>query len=365
MSLGSLTSQTFDVPSAPELMNAYFAERCWTDGLPILPPTEERVRLMLSQTRGAPDELIGRIPPKWGPATLEKIAINAVMAGCEPAYLPVVVAAVEAMLQPQFNLYGVQATTHPVAPLAIVNGPLAKELRINGGSGAFGPGWPANATIGRALRLVLLNLGGAWPGVSDMASQGSPAKYGYCIAENEDASPWEPLHVQLGFARNESVVTMFGGESPHNVNDHVSTNGPRILNLVADAMSTPGSNPAWYLNTGQWLIGLGPEHAATIARDGFSKSDVQRYLFERARIPLAKARESGMWGMHEWPTWLTALNRDDDRIPVASRPEDLVVIVVGGPGKHSVVIPNATINRIASKQVDRPVNPTSSDLSAG
>src|SRR2546428_5660489 len=204
-----------EVDDSPEALLAAFCEREWCDGLPVVPPTEERVRAMLGEALA--ERSLGAMPPLWRQATLEKLAVNAVMAGCEPAYFPVVVAAVEAMLEPAFNLYGVQATTHPVAPLLIVHGPIARELGVHAGSGCFGPGFRANATIGRAIRLILMNLGGAWPGRYDMATQGSPAKFTYCIAEREDASPWGPLRA------GESAVTVFGGEAPHNVNDHVST----------------------------------------------------------------------------------------------------------------------------------------------
>src|SRR3989449_5675575 len=166
------------------------------------------------------------MPPLWRQATLEKLAVNAVMAGCEPAYFPVVVAAVEAMLEPPFNLYGVQATTHPVAPLVIVHGPVAGRLGVHAGSGCFGPGFRANVTIGRAIRLILMNVGGGWPGRHDMATQGSPAKFAYCIAEREDASPWGPLH-------ERDVVTVYGGEAPHNINDHGSTPAPRLPTTLA------------------------------------------------------------------------------------------------------------------------------------
>jgi len=212
------------ITDTPEAVLAAFCERQWCDGLPIVPPTEERVRVMLGGAQ--PDRSLGVMPPLWRRVTLEKLAVNAVMAGCEPAAFPLIVAAVEAMLDPSFNLYSVQATTHSVAPLLIVHGPIADELGVHAGSGCFGPGFRANATIGRAIRLILLNVGGAWPGRHDMATQGSPAKFSYCIAERRDA-PWGPLH-------EASVVTVFGGEPPHNVNDHVSTTAAGILATVAD-----------------------------------------------------------------------------------------------------------------------------------
>ena len=332
------------VDDTPEAVLAAFCERQWCDGLPIVPPTEERVRAMLG---GAPgDRSLGVMPPLWRLATLEKLAVNAVMAGCEPAAFPLIVATVEAMLDPSFNLYGVQATTHSVAPLLIVHGPIAAELGVHSGSGCFGPGFRANATIGRAIRFILLNVGGAWPGRHDMATQGSPAKFSYCIAERVDASPW-------GALREDSAVTVFGGEPPHNVNDHVSTTAAGILATVADTAVSLGSNVGWYFSQSQLLIVLGPEHAKTIAADGLSRADVQRFVFENARLPLRTLKLGGMWGIHDWPRWMNAVSDDDALLPQVPSPDDVMVMVAGGPGKHSAVVPNCTFSRAVS----RPVRP--------
>jgi hypothetical protein len=331
------------VADSPEALLAAFCERQWCDGLPIVPPTEDRVRAMLGGTD--PDRPLGVMPPLWRVATLQKLAANAVMAGCEPAAFPLIVAAVEAMLDPSFNLYGVQATTHSVAPLLIVHGPIAAELGVHSGSGCFGPGFRANATIGRAIRLILMNVGGAWPGRHDMATQGSPAKFSYCIAERAD-SPWGPLH-------DDNVVTVFGGEPPHNVNDHVSTAAAGILATVADTAVSLGSNVGWYFSQSQLLIVLGPEHARTIADDGLSRADVQRFVFENARLPLRTVKLGGMWGIHDWPRWMHAVTDDEALLPQVPSPEDVMVIVAGGPGKHSSVVPNCTFSRAVS----RPIRP--------
>jgi hypothetical protein len=288
-------SQVIELEDSLEAVEAHFRERGWTDGLPIVPPTPERVRAMLTGIDAEPDLVLGKIPPLWGEATVEKVAVNAVMAGCRSEAMPVLTAALEAMLDPAFNLYGVQATTHPVAPLVVVHGPAASRLGMNAGAGVFGPGNAANATLGRAVRLCLWNLGGARPMAGDMATQGSPAKYTYAIAEREDASPWGPLHASLGFRADESVVTVFAGEGPHNVNDHVSQRAPNLLTVVADTAATLGSNVGWYLDQSQLLVVLGPEHAATIAADGFSRADVQRFLYEQARRPLGRLKIGGMW----------------------------------------------------------------------
>jgi hypothetical protein len=294
--------------------------------------------------RAEPERSLGAMPPLWRQATLEKLAVNVVMAGAEPAAFPVIVAAVEAMLDPAFNLYGVQATTHPVAPLLIVNGPYARRIGLHGGSGCLGPGFRANATIGRALRLILMNVGGAWPGRHDMATQGSPAKFSYALAENEAANPWGPLHAG-------DVVTVFGGEAPHNVNDHVSTTAAGILNNVSDVAATLGSNVGWYISQSQLLIVFGPEHAATVQGDGFGRADVQRFIFEQARLPLRTLKLGGMWGIQDWPPWMNAVTDDAALLPQVPSPEDVYVIVAGGPGKHSAVVPNCTFSRAVSRPI--------------
>ncbi|MGH7323211.1 MAG: hypothetical protein ACREKB_09615 [Candidatus Rokuibacteriota bacterium] len=331
-----------DVDDSPDALLEAFVERGWCDGLPIVPPTEERVRVMLA---GAdPARSLGPMPPLWRETRLETLGVNAVMAGCRPEYFPVVVAAVEAMLDPEFNLYGVQATTHPVAPLVVVNGGYGREIGLNGGSGCFGPGFRANATIGRALRLILMNVGGGWPGRHDMATQGSPAKFSYCIAENEAASPWGPLV-------EGDTVTVFGGEAPHNVNDHVSTTASGILTTMAHTAVTLGSNVGWYLAQSQLLIVLGPEHAQTIAGDGLTRADVQRFIYEHARLPLGTLKLGGMWGAQDWPAWMMALRDDDARPPRVPSPDDVLVLVAGGPGKHSSVVPNCCFSRAVSRRI--------------
>jgi hypothetical protein len=329
----------------PVALLTEFTARSWNDGLPIIPPTPERVAAMLGGRDGA--RVLGAMPPLWRQATLEKLAVNAVMAGCEPAAFPIVLAAVEAILDPAFNLYGVQATTHPVAPLLVVNGPYGRQVGLHGGSGCFGPGFRANATIGRAIRLILLNVGGAWPGRYDMATQGSPAKFAYCIAENEAASPWGPL-------RDGDTVTVYGGEGPHNVNDHVSTTASGILTNVADTAVSLGSNVGWYFAQAQLMVVLGPEHARTIADDGLTRADIQRYVYENARQPLGLMRLGGMWGMQDWPGWMNATTDPEARLPRVPSPDDVFVVVAGGSGKHSAVVPNCTFSRAVS----RPIRPS-------
>lgn len=324
-----LISIRLEVADDFEAVQNLYLERGWTDGLPVVPPTAERVEAMLAATPLESQHVIGEIPPNWGSATVEKLAVNAVMAGCRPEYLPVVIASVEAMCDPVFNLYAIQATTHPCAPLIIVNGPICDELGLHGGSGAYGPGWQANATIGRAVRLVQLNVGGAYPGVGDMSTQGAPSKYTYCVAENEEANPWEPLHIERGFMASQSTVTVLAGEPPHNINDHSGRTAEDILTIIAGAISVTGANNAY--TGGETLLALGPEHAATIANDGFGKREIREWLHKNARIPLERyTHETMMERFQKIP---------DGPVPMVVEPDLLTIIVLGGPGKHSSWVP--------------------------
>lgn len=329
----------------PYLLHLEYVRRGWSDGLPVIPATPDRVRAMLEF---APHGWSAdpRIPPAQGVATAEALAIQAVMAGCQPSQFPVLLAAVEAMSDPSFNLTAVQATTHSVAPFLVVNGPRGRELGFSGGPGCLGPGSQANATVGRAVRLALLNIGGGRPGVGDKASQGHPGKYTYCIAENEAENPWAALHVERGYAPDDSTVTVFGAGAPVNVNNHVGTTATHILDTFADAMVTIGGTVMHRRaygkdgqdQTGEYIVLFAPEHAATIAADGWTKDDVQRYLFEHARIPTERMPQTGMWGMHEAPRWMQ-LDRPGWAVPVVARPDCFVIIVAGGEGKHSSCIP--------------------------
>lgn len=281
---------------------------------------------------------------------MEKIAINAVMAGCSPRYLPVIVTAVQAMAEEQFLLTPVQTTTHPCGVFILVNGPMVKELGINGGSGAFGPGWVSNATIGRALRLILLNIGGAAPGTVDRSCQGQPCKYTFCVAENETDNPWQPYHQELNYGKDVSTVTVTAAEGPHNINDHVSSTAQGVLSTICQTMATMGSNNANTRHTDVFLV-LGPEHASIIARDGLSKDDVKHYLYEHARIPLGKLKLGGMWGMPRYqPKWLSSVD-DQALMPIVEKAEDFKIIVVGGAGRHSSWLPSFLVNRAVTRPI--------------
>jgi len=327
-----------DTDAAFDRVNDLFYARGWTDGLPIVPPTEERVQALLAGMpwRGA-DDLISIVPPRMGAATMQQIAVNAVMAGCRPEYLPVIVAALQAVSEPQYGLAHRQTTTHAGAPLMIVNGPVVERLRINCGRGLFGPGWRANATIGRALRLVLVNVGGAGPGV-DASQTGHPGKYTYCIAEYEAANPWEPLHVERGFAREQSVVTVVNTEAPHSMTENIQTDPDEIVRTFASCMATLGVNNLY--SQGTPVLVLGIEHAQHIASAGWGKRDLQRALFERARQPWGLVKNRGKSKGPRFPEFVDRSD-DDSMVPIVREPGDLVTIVGGGAGGKSMFLPTA------------------------
>lgn len=348
----ALVSERLTLRDHDEVQEA-FLQREWTDGLPIVPPTELKVRQMIAGAGLPASEVLGVIPPRFAEATVENVAVNAVMAGCHPEHMPVLVAALRAACDPAFLLYSIQATTHPCGVLVLVSGREAGRLGMASGAGALGPGNRANATIGRALRLVLMNVGGALPGRGDQATLGSPAKYSYCLAENETASPWEPLRVALGFRREDSTVTVIAGEGPHNVNDHVCTSGENILHTLAHTMATIGHNNSSSIGTGDVAVVLGPEHAAQIARDGYSRADVREFLFRHARNTVREMRDRAMWMMHEWPDWID-VGDDDAEIPIVGAPEEILVLVAGGHGKHSAFIPTFGLNKSVTRRIELP-----------
>jgi hypothetical protein len=329
-------SATFEAADDLEAINRLYRERSWSDGLPIVPPTAERVERMLAHTRRGRHDLVARVAPGFGAATVERIAINCVMAGCDPEYLPVLIAATEAVAGPAFNLQGIQATTNPVAVWLVLNGPIAKKLDVNAGFNCLGQGAWANATIGRAMRLILQNIGGALPGEMDRATQGMPGKYTFCCAENEDASPWEALHVERGFAKEQSTVTVVGVEGTMNMNTH-SKEARELVRVIAETMVHPPSNE--YVHGGEpWLM-IGPEHAEIFQRGGMSKAHVKRELWEGSKMPakalavkeLERARASRTAELGE----LTP----ETLLPISPSADEIVLIVAGGAGTHSVYVP--------------------------
>jgi hypothetical protein len=338
---------------APEDLQAFqtFAlAEGWSDGLPVIPPTPERVERLLAGRSGRSGEAIATLAPSNARATAETIAVNAVLAGAGPEHFAVIVAAVRAVADPRFNLFAVQTTTHPCTPLVIVNGPIARRLDINGGPNALGQGHRANAVIGRALRLVLQNIGGARPGSTDRATLGHPGKYTYCLSENEAASPWPSLHVERGFTPETSCVTVCGADAPHNVNDHGSTTAEALLLAFAGTLATPGNNNV-YLG-GEPLVVLGPEHAQTFAHSGWTKDDIKRALWERAQVPIARFSAENLTRFAIIDPARFADHSADLALPPAARAEDLVVVVAGGPGKHSAVIPTFGATRSVTRAVE-------------
>jgi hypothetical protein len=339
-------------PADPGALQAWFFERGASDGFPVIAPTPDAVDRMVQGSRRAADELIGIIPPRGGIATIEQIAVNAVMAGCRPEHMGVLATAVEAMLEPRFNLASLQATTHPVAPLLIVHGPIVKELKMNAGAGAFGPSAMANAVIGRAIRLILWNIGGAVPGITDRSTQGSPSKYSFCIAENTEASPWGSFIIDRGFPADANAVTVFGGEAPHNVNDHEHGDAQGILHVAADVLRTLGSNTwfiAWHGHKELMLI-LGPEHAASIAGSGWSRRQVSDYLFKAVMRRRDELALGGMYGMRDWPPQLNEMAADA-LIPQVPSASDILVLIAGGQGKHSAALPSFGATVSVTRQI--------------
>lgn len=314
--------EVIEVEKPLEEVNDLFYRRGWTDGLPIIPPTLERVKEMLKGTDHFPTELVGIVEPMKGRATIEKIAINAVMAGARPEYLPVIIAAVEAITDPGFDLYGVQTTDESVTPLLIVNGPVAAALHINSGFGALGPGWQSqpNATIGRTVRLVINNVGGAWPGTISLSGIGQPGKYTLCLAENEEDSPWNPLHVDLGFDRKASTVIALRAESAYNVF------GQGLTEIVS-VMGSLGSRMSARRGEGCVAVLLSPYTAKELASKGWKKEDVKRYLWEQARIPLSQWKEQSLIGV-KVPEWAKEY-AEKGSIPVVKSPDDIVLFVAG------------------------------------
>ena len=321
-----------------DLVEWYF-EQGWTDGLPVVPPTPPAVAAMVEALGGDAERLETRVPPRWGNLTREVLAINLVLAGCRPSYAPVVRAAILALCGPHFNLHGIQATTHMAAPLLVVNGPVRGEIGMNAGANVFGSGNRANATIGRAVRLVLLNVGGAWPGDLDKSTLGHPGKYSFCIAENEEASPWAPYHVERGYRADDSTVFCIATEGPHSVTNHVSDDPQGVLDSIVSAMSTIAHNNA--VSSGSCAVIIGPEHAATIAGRGWTRTDVRRYLWSNTTNTYDDISFHGRYGTiynRNLPKWYR--REPGARIPIVPSPDDMHLFVAGGEaGRFSAFLP--------------------------
>ena len=336
------------VPDDADELNRLFIDRRWGDGLPITAPTAQRVERMLQHTHRGAADIVASVAPAFGAATVERIAINAVLAGCYPEYLPVLIAAVEAVTAPEFSLQGVQVTTNPVAVWLVINGPIAKRLGINSGYGCLGPGTWANATIGRAMRLILQNIGGALPGEMDRSTHGQPGKYTFCCAENEDESPWGPFHVEHGYTPSCSTVTVVNASGTWNMNI-TSKDAVDVLPMIADTMAFPASSD--YVNGGSpWLM-LGPEHASILAREGWSKLEVKRRLWEQSRLLASRVRGNDLERLQSGRRADLGEITPHTMVPISSRPENINIIVAGGTGTHSVYVPVSGGSRSVTREI--------------
>jgi hypothetical protein len=330
----------------------FFFAKEWSDGLPVVPPTEERLAAMLGAIRRDPEEVIGFVPPLMAPASIRAVALHAVMAGCKPEYLPVVIGATECVLEERFNLVLLQATTSAGAPFVLVNGPYAREIGLSGGMGCFGPGYRANATIGRALRLMMMNLGGGIPGVTALSGFGGPWRYTYCIAENEEESPWPSYAQAHGFGPQDNIVTAIPLEGPVLVWDDVSEEPERLVIAIADMMSALGGGNIY--RQADMAVVLSPQHAEVFSRAGMSREDTHRLLVERAGRRLGEIRRGGIWrgeaGAARWP-FKVAVDDDDAFVPAIGQPDDLHLMVAGGSGSPSSLVMHGIT--VASRAVSR------------
>jgi hypothetical protein len=324
--LSSERHRVADLAEAIELCDA----KGWTDGLPVVPPTPDRVRAMLSAARLDPDHQVAYIAHRAVSVTAEKVAINAVMAGCRPEYMPVVVAAVEGIGDPRWSYHGPGTSTAGAGVLLIVNGPVARELDVNAGDNLFGPGWRSNLTIGRAVRLVMRNVCGSRPGTLDRGTLGHPGKLSYVIAENEAESPWTPLHVVRGFRPEQSAVTVMAAEGPHQFYNQLSNTAEGILTTLADNMRISGN----VMGQPNYAVVLAGEHMRTIAGDGWTKAMIREFLFAHTQNTHAHLKRTNrLAGRVE--------AGDDTRLrPLVESPDDILVVAAGGrAGAFSCYIP--------------------------
>jgi hypothetical protein len=342
-----------EYPDAVSAIDDYF-DRGWTDGLPIVPPTPERVAACIAAAGREPDEILVKMPPIRRSCTVEKAAINAVMAGCRPEYFPVVVAALEAAADPGWKhpyWYILNASTSGQAPFYVVNGPIRGKIGINSGVNVLGPGARANMTIGRAIRLILLNVFDVRPGVLDMSVQGQPGKLSLCIGENEEESPWTPFHVDRGFAAGESTLTYMSARGTHPVENRVSQDPEKILLTFVDLMTSLAllSTPTTQRRK---VILMGPEHAHLIAAAGWSKDDVKRFVHEKARRPRSEydaITRVGSLSVGRHSDWDTIAPIPDrmirsvggvDYIYEHESPADVLLVVAGAAdGGTSALVP--------------------------
>jgi len=302
----------------------------WTDGFPVVPPTAERIRAMLGAARLEPQQQLAFIENRQVSVTAEKVAINAVMAGCKPEYMPVVAAAVEALADPLYGYHGPATSTGGAAVFMVVNGPIARELDINFENNLFGPGWRANATIGRAVRLIMRNVIGTLPGELDRSSLGHAGKYTFCIAENEAESPWPAFHTTRGFRPEQNAVTIFAAYAPHQFTNRLSATPEGVLDTACAHMRISAGTA----RQPQYALVFAGEHMAIMKKAGWTREDVQRYCFEHSQSTVAELKR-----INVLPDAVTA---EDERTmyPLVEAPQDFLVIAAGGrAGVQSAFIP--------------------------
>ena len=327
-------------------------ERGWSDGLPVVPPTDVRVLRMLQGTRRRPEEIVGRIPPNLAECSVEKVAINAVMAGCKPEYMPVVLAAVEAALEPVFTLHGLLATTYFSGPVLIVNGPIVKRIGMNSGINALGQGNRANATIGRALQLIVRNVGGGRPGEADRATLGGPGKYTFCFAEDESDAGWEPLSVSRGFARGASTVTLFQGEGVQGFVDQKSRTPEALARSLAMGLCAIGHPKTAQMQRA--ILVLSPEHYAIFLEAGWDRKRIEKEILA-ATVRPGKDLVAGANGVGEGIPAAQA----NEAVPKFYE-DALLIVRAGGPaGLFSAILPGwiAGRNRHELQPVTKEIKP--------
>ena len=346
---GTLRSRKIEFAEADDPVELCYG-RGWTDGLPVTPPTDERVLAMLKGTTRRSDEVIGKMPPFLADCTVEKVAINAVMAGCRPSFMPVLLAALEAALEPVFTLHGVLATTYFSSPIIIVNGPVAKKIGMNSGINALGQGNRANATIGRALNLIVLNVGGGRPGEADRSTLGAPSKYTLCFAEDESDPEWEPLSVARGLPRGASAVTLFQGHGPEAFVDQKSRTPEAITRSLASSLVKIGHPKL--VQSARAILVLSPEHYAIYREAGWNRKKIERALYEATMRP-GKDLVAGADGIGEG----VPASRADEMIP-KFHDDGLMVVRAGGPaGLFSAILPGwlAGRNKLELQPVTREI----------
>lgn len=325
-------------------------DRGWSDGLPVVPPTPERVLRMLEGTDRAPDEIVAVVPPDYTECSVEKVAINAVMAGCLPEYLPVVLATLAAACNETFNMHGLLCTTMPHAPVIVVNGPIAKAIGMNSGGNVLGQGNRANSTIGRALQLVVRNVGGGKPGGIDRATHGQPGKVGLCFAEDEDGSPWEPLSVSRGVEPGRSAVTLFAGESPRVVVDQLSRGPESLARSFAASLLTVGGAKA--VIAFDAMLVVGPEHARVFREAGWTRDRLLTELTELTTRPGSEVVR-GAGGIDEGMPQAFA---DAPSVP-KFKPGGLMIVHAGGTaGLFSAIMGSWASGDLGSAPVTRVID---------